>query len=153
MGRHKKIKPHDIERTPLEFLFNTKEDNSTVDDNLLGKSQLEHIDDVFLDVQDCRILWTKVIEKAIEDFVLYSCMDEDKLSEEQKFNLWSAKEFIFNDKYTIDAGGVELTLEEVTESLSSEVYSVSTLRRLVLQKLEKAKLKRKKIKELDETTL
>lgn len=142
MGRHKKIKPEEFNKTPLEFVFSTEKELIADDNNFMGKLQLEPIEDVFLDLPDCRMLWIKVIEKAVEDYILLSVMNPKKMTEEQKFNLWTATEFLFNDEYTVDAGGEELNLEEICGTLSSEDLSISNLRRSVKHKLEQKRKKK-----------
>ena len=48
-------------------------------------------------------LWMRVIQKSIDDIILFrkARICGKKLSEEDKFNEFTAKEFIFNDDYKI----------------------------------------------------
>jgi hypothetical protein len=77
----------------------------------------------------------------MEDYIALNCL-KTKLSEEQKFNLWSATGFLFDDSYTFDFGGINMTLEELVDCLSSERLSVDTLRKNIKLKLVEAKKKK-----------
>jgi hypothetical protein len=78
------------------------------------------------DIEECRVLFLKIIEQAKRDLV-----NLVNTTSPSKKEIWEeARQFLFEDDYTIDWDDRELTFTEITEILNLDVDWV---RKMVIQ--------------------
>jgi len=70
-----------------------------------------------LNIEEARFILLKIVEQAIRDYV--SLFNSELATEQQYWE--TAKDFIFDDEYTIAWGEVDLTFESVLNILDLDV--------------------------------
>lgn len=80
-------------------------------------------------IQECKFLFLKMIDQAIRDIIIF-----DKSSaEEEKIIAQEARDFLFDEEYTIKWGDLYLSLENILDILDIEV---EYFRQKIQQRLE-----------------
>ena len=68
-------------------------------------------------LDECRFLILKIVEQAVRDFLSL----EHASSSSEKEYYQTACEFIFNDRYRIDYGGEEKSLQDVLDLIDADI--------------------------------
>lgn len=90
-------------------------------------SSLPHLD-------ECRYLILKVIEQTVRDFLSL----EKSATPLEQFHYETARDLLFDDNYTIDWGGTDKTLQDLTDIVNIDLKWL----RLKVMKLKNLRIKK-----------
>ena len=75
------------------------------------------LSDYLPDIEECRFLFLKTIEQAVRDYVSLEDTDSPNSS-----ILWEqARDFIFDDEYTVDWGDKEMSITDILDILDIDI--------------------------------
>jgi hypothetical protein len=91
-------------------------------------------------IDDAKTILRAILQQAINDFIKLSSKKLTK--DEDKFDLQTAKGFIFDDDYVVDFGGMDLNIRDLLFYLQGSEPNMDIFRASVMERLHDYQKKR-----------